>query len=889
MSQKQTIRQIRQQMLLRLPVLGLVVLGLLYVVLSLYARWAVDRADRTTFEAVARQAGEAIQAQIYETAERFREVTSREEVRGVMHREGGLQVLQDAMGRFREVSLFDTFGALQSSTAETPIDPHSLGEGFEEALRGAAAVTLPFPIDEEQGGVMLLIPLLDDFAQVQSVLTGVLPLDDVWERLDPSEFRARESVALLDAHGRVFADTGKVLAPATGSANRARVVQSTEIPAGTATGQSFLYVASKMEQAAGLSGPAWTVLALRPYSALGALMGRYSAVHAVLGALALLCAVAVGWGLMKRVHEPLCRAVEAAGKVDQGQLDVRVPEDGPVELATIASALNHMTAEVRYHRHTMTTMVQARTRSLERAQKAQERIMEQLKASYESTDEGFLVVDILSGEILQHNQRLSLLFGIADEDLKALSGDGFREMLKTMFCEPIDFENRWNYYHENPGEEGREEWQLKRPRTMTLSVYTAPVRSDQKNVIMARLWMFRDISELRVREEQLRKTQQMEAMSHIAGSVAHDFNNLLTVIVGNLTLAQMESTEDAPEYEYLVAAQEAAAEAGALVKQLQGFSTQTRMQPTNVDVNRVVEEVHRTVRQTMSHSVRFHLQLDPELWETAADPEQIQQVFANLMMERIGALSGGGDLWVHSSNLLFTREDARLPEERAQGEYVRMLFSVRDPDQLASEDEAPYEPIQSGLRGRSGLGLSMAYGIMVKHAGWVSSIGGGDSPLTALAVYMPRSEQRNTPMMTESIEREDGAGEGAVLIVDDESGVRRIAVSVLKRAGLATLEAADGEEAIELFRERQKDIGIVLLDLSMPKISGRETLKALKQIDATLPILLCSGYPVDSEDFERETGYRPDGVVQKPFDIRALPQQVRAVMGDSGISAQSAS
>lgn len=144
-------------------------------------------------------------------------------------------------------------------------------------------------------------------------------------------------------------------------------------------------------------------------------------------------------------------------------------------------------------------------------------------------------------------------------------------------------------------------------------------------------------------------------------------------------------------------------------------------------------------------------------------------------------------------------------------------------------------------------------------------------------------------MMTESIEREDGAGEGAVLIVDDESGVRRIAVSVLKRAGLATLEAADGEEAIELFKERQKDIGIVLLDLSMPKISGRETLKALKQIDATLPILLCSGYPVDSEDFERETGYRPDGVVQKPFDIRALPQQVVAVMGNSGDSAQSAS
>ena len=103
-------------------------------------------------------------------------------------------------------------------------------------------------------------------------------------------------------------------------------------------------------------------------------------------------------------------------------------------------------------------------------------------------------------------------------------------------------------------------------------------------------------------------------------------------------------------------------------------------------------------------------------------------------------------------------------------------------------------------------------------------------------------------------------------------------MSVLKRAGLATREAGDGEEAIRIYQEEGSAIGVVLLDLSMPKLSGRETFKALKLMNPMLPILLCSGYPVAPEDFERETGHRPDGIVQKPFDIRLLPDEVRSVM-----------
>lgn len=139
-------------------------------------------------------------------------------------------------------------------------------------------------------------------------------------------------------------------------------------------------------------------------------------------------------------------------------------------------------------------------------------------------------------------------------------------------------------------------------------------------------------------------------------------------------------------------------------------------------------------------------------------------------------------------------------------------------------------------------------------------------------------------MKTETLDDSSGArSKTCVLVVDDEPGVRRIAVSVLKRRGVVTLEAEDGEEALSVYQDNQANIGLVLLDMSMPKLSGRETFKRLKAMDEQLPVLICSGYPVSPAEFEVETGYAPSGVIQKPFELATLASEVCAVVGTSEV------
>lgn len=747
----------------------------------------------------------------------------------------GLDDLADAWPWVRTAGLFDTFGNWIAG-AEFSGSSTTLNAKFREALEGKLGRLTPAP--DGEGGlspdlVLIYIPLFDEVGQPSGVILATGDLT--------------EAPASLGDYLRVDPDTSipppvAVLAPDPGPG----------AAAGAGDGRAVLR----------------------------ALWLRATQFHAIGSVVTLALLALIGLRMTRRLFSPIHATVEAAERVSKGELDVAVSEEGPAEVRSIATAFNHMISEVRYHRDTLSNLVQSRTRNLESARKMLEWSSQQLRASYDSSRDAVMIVDAVSMEILQANQTLLSMFDIGDVNWNELSSSDFAEVLESMFGDPADFHHRWTHYEENPDEEGSEEWVLVRPRRRILTVFTAPVRSEDGRAITGRLWTFRDITEQRELEEKLRRSQTMEAMGHLSGTLAHDFNNLLTVVLGNLSLAKLE-IEDQPEVqEHLHAAEEATSEATDLAKKLMGLSHKgARLDLTAMNVNDVVEEVCDVLRATADARISISTELHEALWEAPADAAQIRQAVMNVCMNAVDAMAEGGCVTVGTENIAVASGQLEMPPECEPGEYVRISVTDTGPGMPEHIRDRAFEPFFTTKQdaGSQGLGLAMAYGAINKHGGWMrctSELGKG----SRFEMYLMRAETRSKPVIIAQRSEDSGGQAPVVLVVDDESGVRRIAVSVLKRMSCATMEACDGEEAVKVFQQEGHAIDLVLLDLSMPKLSGRETFTALKGMNPDLPVVLCSGYPIDAREFEAETGFAPIGVIQKPFDVTGLIECVKEAL-----------
>jgi CheY-like chemotaxis protein len=331
----------------------------------------------------------------------------------------------------------------------------------------------------------------------------------------------------------------------------------------------------------------------------------------------------------------------------------------------------------------------------------------------------------------------------------------------------------------------------------------------------------------------------------------------------------------------LEAAEEATHEATQLARQLMGLSNRGgRLQLRPLNINDVVHGVTRELAQSTGPLVQMHLALQQDLWDVPADAAQLRQVVMNLCMNAVDAMPAGGTLSLLTENLRVARGEHQMPPHAEPGDFARLTVQDDGVGMDAGTRERVFEPFftTKAHQGNQGLGLAMAYGAIQKHGGWMtceSEPGKG----SRFHVYLLRTEQRSEPMTKMPASRGEDAGAPCILVVDDEAGVRRIAVSVLNRCGYDTIQAGDGEEALHMFRGNGTRVDLVLLDLSMPKLSGRETFLELKRMQADVPVLLCSGYPISLDEFEQETGFRPDGVIQKPFNVMGLGSRVGEILG----------
>ena len=394
------------------------------------------------------------------------------------------------------------------------------------------------------------------------------------------------------------------------------------------------------------------------------------------------------------------------------------------------------------------------------------------------------------------------------------------------------------------------------------------------------LVMATDITDRLRLEEQFRQAQRMESIGRLAGGVAHDFNNMLTVINGYSEMLLNDASTGNASREALLEIREAGERAAELTRQLLAFSRQQVLQLSVINVNTVVQETETFLRRLIGEDVTLTTRLASDLCLIQGDARQLQQIIMNLAVNSRDAMPNGGTLLIETVNVTLDDEHQNEHHQVKAGEYVMIAVTDTGEGMSPEVQERIFEPFYTtkGLGKGTGLGLATVYG-MVKHAGgwiWVcSELKQG----TTFKIYFPRTEKgltSPTPAVKAGLH-----GSETIVIVEDQAEVRSVAMSGLAHFGYAVHAFETGKEAVAFCREFPGQIHVVVTDVVMPDMNGREVARAIEQIRPESRIVFMSGYTANVIVHQ---GVLDAGVeyLQKPFTPDSLARKVREVIGRGG-------
>lgn len=392
-----------------------------------------------------------------------------------------------------------------------------------------------------------------------------------------------------------------------------------------------------------------------------------------------------------------------------------------------------------------------------------------------------------------------------------------------------------------------------------------------------------DITERKTLENQLRQSQKLEAVGILAGGVAHDFNNLLTVISGYSDLTLLKLSEDDPLYRNILEIKRAGERAAALTRQLLAFSRKQVLQPKVLLLNAVVSELEKLLRRLIGEDIGLRAVLDPDLGSVKADPGQIEQIIMNLAVNARDAMPKGGKLTIETRNVSLDEEYARNHIAVTPGNYVMLAVSDTGMGMDAETQARIFEPFfttKEAGKG-TGLGLSTVYGIVKQSGGniWVySEVGRG----TTFKIYLPRVGEGVPEPRRRSIAR-SARGSETVLLAEDEDAVRKLARQVLEMNGYEVLEAANGDAALSICKHQTEPIHLLITDVIMPEMSGRELADQLAKLRPEMKVLFMSGY-TDNAIIHQGVLDAGANFIQKPFPTDALARKIREVLDAPGKS-----
>ena len=388
----------------------------------------------------------------------------------------------------------------------------------------------------------------------------------------------------------------------------------------------------------------------------------------------------------------------------------------------------------------------------------------------------------------------------------------------------------------------------------------------------------RDVTPQKSLEDQFRQSQKMESIGRLAGGIAHDFNNLLTVITGNTVLAMMELNENDPLMEDLIQVKKASEKASKLTRQLLAFSRKQEIQPDIVNLNDLIINMEKMLKRIITEDITLEADLSDKLWNIKVDIGQFESILVNLCVNAHDAMPDGGTLQIRTQNTVIDRESNIINSDAKEGDYV--LLSVEDTGQGMTKEVMAniFEPFYTTKKEGEGTGLGLAtvYGIVKQSSGFInvfSEPGIG----SCFNIYIPKSKEEEREIERKVISETVLHGKETILIVEDDTTVRNIAVKILKKYGYNVIEAGNGDAGLLKCKKSEKPVDLIITDVIMPGISGKEFIQFVKEFWPKVKTLFMSGYTFDTITkkgiVESEVNF-----ISKPFQPLVFVQKVREIL-----------
>ena len=494
---------------------------------------------------------------------------------------------------------------------------------------------------------------------------------------------------------------------------------------------------------------------------------------------------------------------------------------------------------------------------------------ERLRSIFE-TSADILFITQLDGQILDINPVVEDILGFTrDEAIGANAG---------MFYRDITERDALIRGVREKGLVKNQEIELqKRDGTVVESLITATGRHNEYGVMIGIQGTIKDITEKKNLERQLIHAQKMEAIGNLAGGIAHNFNNILVGIMGYAELLMTRRSTDDPDYKPIKTIFDGTTRAAEMTNQLLNFSRGGETLFQRISLNNVVRNVVPLLSSTFKGEIDLKTSLDTKILPIKGDEGQLEQCLLNLCINARDAMPNGGELYIETTNRYLDEDFARTHLDAQAGEFVVVTVSDTGTGMPPEVKERIFEPFFTTKKssGGTGMGLATLYGIVKNHDGFIT-VYSEEGTGTTFKLYFPSATGKFAEAI-EKTETENLEGSETILLVDDEPTVLSMWSDFLVDRGYTVITAEDGPVGIEQYKKMKSMIDLVILDYIMPGMNGKDVLKALKEIDTTVKVLIASGYSEDGQAMNLITG-DADGFLQKPATMLQLISKIRSIL-----------